>query len=242
MGIGIGGMAGGSVAPTGQNFLMSTHHRTQSYDNTFGQQYTSPAPYVSGSSYSYLAGQQIQPNSSYNPAQQQLQNNPGYIAQFDPYSAISQGWDGISSTNHTNHNATLGKGIAQSLSTGSSLSTVSSTSSSTPAGNALGVGPKGDSHPRDYIRTHKAEIEAWNNYAWKQLFNTFEAMKDAWGTRKDELMAKAKEIVTQGQARVAYGGYYAQQVQQEATRLQQLLKEAEANFGGFLLFYLTTPF
>ena len=216
MGFGSGGMASGYVSPTGQNFPMSTPLRTQSYDNTFGQQFT--APHVSGSSYSYLTGQQVQPNSSYNPAQQQLQNNPGYIAQFDPYSAVSQGWDGVSSTNHTSKNLNSGTGVAQSLSTGSTLSTFSSTS--TLSGNAFG--PKGDSHPKDYIRTHKAEIEAWDNYAWKQLLNTFEAMKSAWEARKDELMARAKEVVAQGQAGMAYGGYYAQQVQQEAARLQQV--------------------
>ena len=206
MGFGSNGMASGYVSPTGQNFPMSTTH---SYDNTFGQQFT--APHVSGSSYSYLTGQQAQPNSSYNSAQQQWQNN---IAQFDPYSAVSQGWDGVSSTNHTSKNLNSETG---SLSTGSTLSTLPSTTST-----AFGVGPKGDSHPKDYIRTHKAEIEAWDNYAWKQLLNTFEAMKNAWGARKDELMARAKEVVAQGQAGMAYGGYYAQQVQQEAARLQQV--------------------
>lgn len=213
MGFGSGGMAGGYASSTGQNFSMSTPPRTHSYDNNFGQQFT--APHVSGSSYSYLTGQQVQPNSSYNPAQQQWQNT---IAQFDPYSAVSQGWDGVSSTNHTSKNLNSETG---SLTTGSTLSNLSSTTS-TFSGNAFGVGPKGDSHPKDYIRTHKAEIEAWDNYAWKQLLNTFEAMKNAWGARKDELMARAKEVVSQGQTRMAYGGYYAQQVQQEAARLQQV--------------------
>jgi hypothetical protein len=225
MGFGSGGMASGYVSPTGQNFPMSTPP-THSYDNTFGQQFT--APHVSGSSYSYLTGQQVQPNSSYNPAQQQLQNNPDYIAQFDPYSAVSQGWDGVTSTNHTSNNLNSETG---SLSTGSTLSTFSSTTS-TFSGNGFGVGPKGDSHPKDYIRAHKAEIEAWDNYAWKQLLNTFEAMKNAWGARKDELMARAKEVVAQGQARMAYGGYYAQQVQQEAARLQQVCSSRK--IGGVM--------
>lgn len=45
-------------------------------------------------------------------------------------------------------------------------------------------------------------------------------------------MARAKGVIAQGQSGMAYGGYFAQQIQQEAARLQQLLREAESNFDS----------
>jgi hypothetical protein len=206
--------------------------QTQGYDNPFGQQqqqqqFTSSTPNVSGSSYSYLSGgHQQQPNTSYNPARQQLHSNPNYLAQFDPYGAIPQGWEGASSPT-TNPNS-----IGHSVSSGSTLSTASSTSSSSFSSSSLGVGPKGDSHPRDFVRTHKSQIESWDAYAWKQFLNSFEALKGAWEERKADLMARAKGVIAQGQSGMAYGGYFAQQIQQEAARLQQLLREAESNFDS----------
>ena len=236
----------GYASPTTQTFPSPPPFQMQSYDNTFGQQQFTP--HVSGSSYSYLSGTQQQPNSSYNPAQQQLQNNPGYFAQFDPYGAIGQGWEGgagRATNNNNNHFSSIGP----SMSTGSTLSSASSTSTSFSS-SSFGVGPKGDSHPRDYIRTHKSQVEAWDAYAWKQLLNSFETLKSAWDERKSELITRAKGIISQGQTGMGYGGYFAQQIQQEAARVQQvcrgrslhdtvtqlrdflqLLKEAESNFG-----------
>ena len=190
----------------------------QNYDNPFGQQqqFASASPYVSGSSYAYLSGAQQQPNPTYNPVQQQLQSNQRYLAQFDPYGPIGQGWEGGASSNNN-----ILSSITPSVSTGSTLSTASSTSSSF-SGSSFGVGPKGDSHPRDYIRTHKSQIEAWDSSAWKQFLNSFEALKLAWEERKAEFVMRAKGVLAQGQSGMAYGGYIAQQIQQEATRLQQV--------------------
>ncbi|KIM62688.1 hypothetical protein SCLCIDRAFT_118810 [Scleroderma citrinum Foug A] len=39
-------------------------------------------------------------------------------------------------------------------------------------------------HPRDVLRSNKAEIERWNQYSWKQLINACDALRDAWTTRK----------------------------------------------------------
>lgn len=162
--------------------------------SSFGQQL---AGQVSGSSYGYLHGQSTgMPQTAYNPAQQQLQNNPGYIAQFDPYSSISQGWDG----------QTQNQNQPVQSPTQSTFSTSTSTSSS------------GNQHPREYIRTHKAEIESWDGYAWKQLLNGFDALKDAWGARKKELEEKIGQL--QLQLQYGGGGYYAGQIQQEGSRLQ----------------------
>ncbi|KAI6039901.1 hypothetical protein EDC04DRAFT_2682262 [Pisolithus marmoratus] len=51
-------------------------------------------------------------------------------------------------------------------------------------GSSRGNGPRGDQHPRDFLRSHKTELEAWDPYAWKQLINSCEALKDAWIIRK----------------------------------------------------------
>ena len=208
------GYNAGYISPTAQTLPSPPPYQIQGYDNTFGQQQFTP--HVSGSSYSYLSGSQQQPNSTYNPARQQLQSNPGYLPQFDPYGAIGQGWEG-GAGGATNSNNNHLSSIGPSISSGSTLSTSSSFSNS-----SFGVGPKGDSHPRDYIHTHKSQIEAWDAYAWKQFLNSFETLQRAWDERKAELMTRAKGIIAQGQSGMAYGGYFAQQVQQEAVKVQQV--------------------
>lgn len=99
-----------------------------------------------------------------------------------------------------------------------------------PSGSA-GFSSAGDPHPREYIRSHKQEIEAWDAYAWKQLLNTFEALKRAWETRRSEL----REKVTGLQAQLQYAGYYNQaQIQQEGGKIQgvsQLLLLSSSSLG-----------
>ncbi|KAF9052398.1 hypothetical protein BDZ89DRAFT_1088487 [Hymenopellis radicata] len=153
------------------------------------------SPQQTSGSYSYLGAQPQQP--AYTPAQQQLQNNPGYVSQFDPYASIGQGWDPASAS--------------------SSSSTQPTTS----------PGPSGVSHPREYIRIHKAEIEAWDTYAWKQLIGAFDAVKDAWAAKKTEIEQKIQQFTMQMQ--YGGGGYHPMQVQQEITRLQGLMKDADSN-------------
>jgi hypothetical protein len=171
-------------------------------------------PSISGSSYGYLQGQQQPPpqQNAYNPAQQQLQNNPNYIAQFDPYGPISQGWAAAADTT-----------TPQSQSLTPSASTTNNIGSSFGYGNSNqnqinpGPSPSGNPHPREYIRSHKQEIEAWDSYTWKQLLNSCEALKKAWETKRSEL----KEKVGGLQAQLRYAGYYDRaQIQQEGGRIQ----------------------
>ncbi|KAF9468098.1 hypothetical protein BDZ94DRAFT_1247177 [Collybia nuda] len=164
--------------------------------SSFGQQL---AANMSGSSYAYLHGQ-TSGQQPYTVAQQ-TQNNPGYIAQFDPYASIGQGWDG--QTHQTQSQP------PQNSTSGIYLTTPSS----------------GNLHPREYIRTHKAEIEAWDNYAWKQLLNSFDILKDSWEARTRELGGRVDQF--QNQLRYGGGGQYPGQLQQETTRLQELLKDAQ---------------
>ncbi|RDB25987.1 hypothetical protein Hypma_006551 [Hypsizygus marmoreus] len=183
-----------SPQPTGMPFQPTS---------SFGQQL---AANMSGSSYGYLQGQSGPQSTAYNPAQQQLQNNPGYIAQFDPYASIGQGWEGQQPQNQNVQSPTGGGPI----------------STSTPS--------PGNPHPRDYLRTHKAEIEAWDTYAWKQLLNAFDALKDSWEGRSKELEGKINQLQTQMQ--YGGGGYYASQIKQEGLRLQALLKDARSYFDS----------
>ncbi|KAK0204781.1 hypothetical protein DFS33DRAFT_1382678 [Desarmillaria ectypa] len=176
--------------------------------SSFGQLWMGQ-PVVSGtqgSSYGYLQGQTAQSQTqAYNPAQQQLQNNPGYIAQFDPYSSLSQGWDG-STTNST---------PTQQPPPPTPITPKSST---------------GFSHPREYLRTHKVELESWDTYAWKQLLGSFDVVKDAWEARKKELQNNIGQL--QVQMQYGGGGYHPAQIQQEIMRLQGLIKEADFNFDS----------
>ncbi|KAJ3864107.1 hypothetical protein EV359DRAFT_41713 [Lentinula novae-zelandiae] len=165
----------------------------------FGQQMLGQ---MTGSSYSYLQGQNTSAlgQTSYNPVQQQLQS-PGYnnIAQFDPYSLIGGQGGNSSSAQH------------QPPSFQSPTSPISPTTSITTSRSASGA-----IHPREYIKTHKAEVESWDPYAWKQLLNAFDDLKEAWASRKNEIDGRAQQLLMQMQ----YSGGYHPQMQQEAERLR----------------------
>jgi len=53
---------------------------------------------------------------------------------------------------------------------------------------------------------HKAEIESWDEYAWKQLLGSFEVLREAWEGRRTELAAQA-------QKQMQFGYYGAQELQ-----------------------------
>ncbi|KAG2146191.1 uncharacterized protein EDB93DRAFT_491322 [Suillus bovinus] len=88
--------------------------------------------------------------------------------------------------------------------------------------------PGGAMHPRDYIRQHKSELEAWDPYTWKQMFNACDALSAAWLTRKQE----AERAVQQLGGNSAPGffgptpGYQA--YGNELQRWQELVKEANS--------------
>ncbi|KAF7374909.1 hypothetical protein MSAN_00377000 [Mycena sanguinolenta] len=181
--------------------------------SSFGQQL---AGQVNGSSYGYLQGQSTPAVSpGYNPVQQQLQNNPGYIAQFDPYASIGQGWDGSQQQQQQQQ-------ISQGQPSNMAPSQVGSPAPFTTS-------PTGQLHPREYLRQHKAEIESWDTYAWKQLLGTFDALKDAWEARKKEVEGNIAQL----QQQMQYGGYYASQVQQEIGRLQAMAKNYSVAASSF---------
>lgn len=96
-------------------------------------------------------------------------------------------------------------------------------------------------HPREYIRTHKRELEQWDNVSWKQALNSFDSLKSAWELTKRQIDLK-----------ISQGGYYLGPV--ETQRLKgvsgrlilhdlnpkahtfhniQLQKEAEHHIGKY---------
>ena len=139
--------------PTGRPFQPSSSFGQQlqgAVNGAYGlpqQQPQQQQPQYSGygnqmsSMYSGGGYQQQQPQYSAPQAQQQ---NAQYLAEFDPYSQA-----------RTSPTAgPYGGGIGGGASGGGAVQ-----------GNS-GYQPP---HPRDYIRQHKAEMESWDTYAWKQV-------------------------------------------------------------------------
>lgn len=187
------GQQPGYLSPGGaQNVMPQATGMPFQPTSSFGQQL---AANISGSSYGYLQGQ-TPGQQAYSTAQQQTQSNPGYIVQFDPYASIGHGWDGQ---------------VPQSQPQSQPLQTPTGGTYTAPS-------TSGNQHPREYIRTHKAEIEAWDNYAWKQLLNSFDVLKDSWEARTKELGGKIG--ILQNQLQYGGGGYHPGQIQQEGSRLQ----------------------
>ncbi|PCH42174.1 hypothetical protein WOLCODRAFT_143906 [Wolfiporia cocos MD-104 SS10] len=94
---------------------------------------------------------------------------------------------------------------------------------------ALGGSQYRPPHPREYVRDHKAELETWDGYSWKQVQNSFDALKEAWTVRKREIEARARSLGGAGVFGAGgYPGMYGGQAQ-EVARLESLAKEADSN-------------
>ncbi|KDQ59246.1 hypothetical protein JAAARDRAFT_33968 [Jaapia argillacea MUCL 33604] len=155
--------------------------------------------YASPSPYGSVYPQQGQ-------AQAQYQTPQAYLAEFDPYSAIGQQqWS---------------QGQQPQQQQPQTTSTTTSSHSRSPSAS-------GSPHPRDYIRTHKPELESWDPYAWKQLKNACDTLMSAWEARKNEIGSRLGQL---GQMGSGAGGWYG--VDQERSRLGELLKEAQGNFNS----------
>ena len=131
----------------------------------YGQQYGQQA---------YVGQLQPQPQpqvqyTGYMQTQQQpvppQQYQQSVISQFDPYAASggsggnTNGWSG----QNQNH--------------GGSVSPIQTQRS----------GPSGQPHPRQFIQSHKVELESWNAGTWKQAISLFNELKRSWEKRRVEL-------------------------------------------------------
>ncbi|KAI0950921.1 hypothetical protein AcW1_008101 [Taiwanofungus camphoratus] len=105
-------------------------------------------------------------------------------------------------------------------------------STSSSLGSSQAGGQYRPQHPREYVQQHKAELESWDAYSWKQAQNTFDALKEAWGVRKREIETRVRAMGGAGLfGGGGYGGMYGGQAQ-EIARLESLAKEAESNFDS----------
>ncbi|KAI0635951.1 hypothetical protein C8Q77DRAFT_1100546 [Trametes polyzona] len=129
------------------------------------------------------------------PGQQQQQQQPQqYLAEFDPYSQ--------------------NQGMQQQA------------GFQTPGAPAQGPGGAQNKrqHPREYVQSHKTELEAWDSYTWKQAQNSFEDLKSAWEARKTELEARLRAMGGAGLFGGG-GGMYGNPAQQYA-QIENMVKEA----------------
>jgi hypothetical protein len=107
-------------------------------------------------SYGYQQQQQQPQQTGYAyPQQAQQPHHQQLLAQFDPY-------------------ANLGQHLPPS--------TATTGAAGSPA--HAHAHAQGTQHPRIFIRTHKAELEAWDPQTWMQIQGSFDALKAAWETRK----------------------------------------------------------
>ena len=141
-----------------------------SYQPSFGQQLgqvdtlTTGYPQQQHMQAQYTGYPTQQSEYGYQQPQQQQQQQPGYgypqqqqqqlLAQFDPYANLGQ------------------------------LSPTSRASAAPTTSGVVGSPPPGVQHPRTFIHSHKAELEAWDPPTWRQVQNTFESLKMAWEMRK----------------------------------------------------------
>ena len=199
-----------------QSQLQPAPQLTASFKPSSGFDPTLQQSSISGGDYSYsqqsvglVQHQPLAPPqpTPYNPAlpahtaHTAQQQYPSYATQFDPYPPIPQGWGTDNATpqpvgsNNNNNNNRYDK------------------IHSGPTGNS----PSGDPHPRDYIHSHKQEIEAWDQYTWKRLLNSCEALKKSWETKRNELKNKLAGLQNQ----LRYTGYFDRtQFQQESGKIQ----------------------
>ncbi|BGO93517.1 hypothetical protein NBRC10512_007471 [Rhodotorula toruloides] len=79
-----------------------------------------------------------------------------------------------------------------SLSSSSFASSSPAPSSNQQAGSLLAV-PQTQSHPRDYVQENRAQLMSWDEYAWRQLDNRIDALREAWQTRLALLRAASDQ-------------------------------------------------
>ncbi|KAI0314618.1 hypothetical protein OF83DRAFT_1135983 [Amylostereum chailletii] len=192
-------------------------------------------------------GQQFSPQvNGYNPQipqqqQPQLQIQPTGYPQQQQYGLYGQGAGGYGQQQSTPYggNPNLAQfdpysGLTQQFSAPSSGPSPGFPNPTSPT-SGPGIGPPGQEHPRQFIHSHKAELESWDPVSWKQAINSFESLKNAWDARRRTIEAQIRVLGgTVGAAggffgggAQQYGGYGYNPQAQEIERLNALYKEAE---------------
>jgi len=125
--------------------------------------------YPTQQTYGYQQQQPQQSGYGYPSHQQQQQH---LLAQFDPY-------------------ANLGQVAPPSTGTSSIPGTYANGAASSTYAQQQ---PQGMQHPRAFIHSHKAELEAWDPSTWRQVQSSFDALKASWETRKRAAEAQVRAL------------------------------------------------
>jgi hypothetical protein len=141
----------------GQQFVGQVNPHATGYPQSQMQGQYADYPTQQAASYSYQQPQQT--GYAYPPPQQHQQQQ--LLSQFDPYANLGQQFSPPNSSTSSN------SAVSPSIGPG-----------------AVGSPPPGVQHPRVFIQTHKAELEAWDPPTWRQVQTVFEALKIAWESRK----------------------------------------------------------
>jgi len=204
----------------------------------FGQQLVAQ---VNATGYGQLPGQ-TQPQSPGYPAQYQNSYQTGYPQQQQAQSQYNTGYPAQQQQYNTGLQS--GYGQQQMQPQPPAYQDVAQFDPYGPIAQGWGENPNqsqnksqpssstynGNPHPREFIRTHKAELEIWDPYAWKQVLNAFDELKDAWAARKKDVEGRIAQV----QRDYGYTG------QQEVARLYGVLKDAESKFGRFAVYICLT--
>ncbi|KAI0331899.1 hypothetical protein GY45DRAFT_1321705 [Cubamyces sp. BRFM 1775] len=135
------------------------------------------------------------------PQQQQQQQQQQYLAEFDPYAQ------------------------QQAIQSQGAMA-----GSGGPSGQYGQRQQQQQPHPREFVVSHKAELESWDPYTWKQAQNCFDALKAAWEARKQELEARLRAL---GGAGLFNGGMYGGGPAQQYAQLDNMAKEAGLHVGEY---------
>ena len=152
-------------SPLGHQFAGQVNSLATGYPQGQIQAQAQYTGYPTQQAYGYQQQQPQQAAYGYPPHQQQQQQ---LLAQFDPYSNLGQ----------------LSPPSAGTSSIQGAFANGAMASSAQTQQQQQQQQPPGVQHPRAFIHSHKAELEAWDPPTWKQVQGSFDALKTAWETRK----------------------------------------------------------
>lgn len=153
------------------------------FSSGYGQPQSPPVIQQQYTQYTGYPHFQQQQQSQFNPPQYQR----SLVNEFDPYSNV-------------NALANTGSGSFTAQQTVSSPYPTNQSHQQPQQSYASGrTGPSGQPHPRDFIQSHKPELESWNLATWKQILDIFDELKRAWERRRTDLQRQllAGQYLTQ---------------------------------------------